>query len=81
MSNTERLALLAAGAVALAVLWLVAATVLFRLCVAVLWGSGSGYGVIAAPVVLSLGVVGLACLAVGMVRVVRKAFNKIGDTE
>ena len=70
-----------AKAAACVIVWLMAAVVVIRLGVPMLWGSGSDLGLVAAPLLAAGGLIGLAYLAVGMVRLVSRDFRQSRDTE
>jgi|GEM_PF-1832152 len=76
MTGTERALIGLAKVVAYAILIITAAVVLFRFGVGALWGSGSDLGLIAAPGLGALGVIGLAYLVVLANRDTRRHFNK-----
>ena len=77
--SLDRVLILSAKAAACVIVWTMAAVVVFRLGVPVLWGSGSTLGVIAAPLAAAGGLIALAYLAVGMVRLLGKDIDKKGE--
>lgn len=69
---SDRLFLAIAKGLAFLILWIAAAVVLFRFGVGSLWGSRSDLGLLAAPFLAAFGVLGLAWLALAMVRDIRR---------
>lgn len=76
MTPTERVMIGIAKALVYAISILTAAIVLFRYTLGFLWGSGSDLGMIAAPFVGALGVLGLTYLIIFADRDVRRHFKK-----
>ena len=74
MNDLERNILGVARAIAYAVVWVAVAVAIFRLGVAQLWGSGSDLGLVAAVVLCAAAVLGLAWLAVFMLRDLARRF-------
>ena len=74
MNDLERNILAVGWAIAYAIVWVVIAVAIFRIGVAGLWGSGSDLGLIAAVVLAAAAVIGLAWLAVFMLRDLSKRF-------
>ena len=74
MNDLERNILAVARAIAYAIVWVAVAVAIFRIGVAGLWGSGSDVGLIAAVVLAAAAVMGLAWLAVLMLRDLSKRF-------
>ena len=63
-----------ARAIAYAIVWVAIAVAIFRIGVAGLWGSGSDLGLVAAVALAAAAVMGLAWLAVLMLRDLSKRF-------
>jgi hypothetical protein len=79
LNDLERNILAVARAIAYAIVWVAVAVVVFRIGVAGLWGSGSDLGLVAAVALCAVAVIGLAWLAVFMLRDLSRRFPSGDD--
>ena len=79
MNDLERNILAVARAIAYAIVWVAVAVAIFRIGVAGLWGSGSDLGLVAAVALCAAAVIGLAWLAVLMLRDLSRLFPSGDD--
>ena len=79
MNDLERNILAVARAIAYAIVWVAVAVAIFRIGVAGLWGSGSDLGLVAAVALAAVAVIGLAWLAVFMLRDLSRRFPSGDD--